>query len=57
VVPQNCLVVADSFDVISAAVAEGMKTIGIGWKIDLYNADYVLKKTEYLSLEVAEMLF
>ena len=57
VVPQNCLVVADSFDVISAAVAEGMKTIGIGWKIDLYNADYVLKKTEYLSLEIAEMLF
>lgn len=57
VVPRNCLVVADSFDVISGAAAAGIKTMGIGWKIDLYNADYVLKSTRYLTRERGDMLF
>lgn len=56
-VSQNCLVVADSFDVISEAAAAGMKTMGIGWKIDLYNADYVLKSTKYLTKDRGDMLF
>ena len=34
-----------------------MKTMGIGWKIDLYNADYVLKSTRYLTKERGEILF
>lgn len=57
VVPENCLVIEDAFAGIEAGSAAGMKTIGIGWKIDLYNADYVLKSTRYLTKERGEMLF
>jgi alpha,alpha-trehalose phosphorylase len=53
----NCLVIEDAFAGIQAGVAAGMKTLGIGWKIDLYNADYVLKSTRYLTRERAQMLF
>jgi alpha,alpha-trehalose phosphorylase len=57
VAPENCLVVEDAFAGIEAGAAAGMKTIGIGWKVDLYNADYVLKSTKYLTKERGEMLF
>lgn len=55
--PGNCLVVEDAFAGIEAGAAAGMKTMGIGWKIDLYNADYVLKSTRYLTKERGEILF
>lgn len=55
--PRDCAVVEDAFAGIEAALKAGMKTIGIGNKIDLYNADYVLPTTAYLNKEKLEMLF
>ncbi len=57
VAPENCLVVDDAFAGMEAGAAAGMKTMGIGWKVDLYNADYVLKSTKYLTKERGDMLF
>lgn len=55
--PSECVVIEDAFAGIEAASAAGMKSMGIGEKLNLHNADYVLKKTEHLSLERVRMLF
>jgi alpha,alpha-trehalose phosphorylase len=55
--PTECLVIEDAFEGIEAANAAGMKSIGIGEKLKLHNAGYVLHKTQHLSLERAKMLF
>jgi beta-phosphoglucomutase len=55
--PQDCLVVEDAFAGIEAAVRSDMKTMGIGQKLDLYNADYVLPNTSFLSLDKLNTLF
>ncbi len=55
--PSACVGVEDAFAGIQAAASAGMKTIGIGYKSDLYNADYVLSSTAYLTKDKLEMLF
>ena len=55
--PSECVVIEDAFAGIEAASAAGMKRLGIGEKLNLHNADYVLKKTDHLSLERVRMLF
>jgi beta-phosphoglucomutase len=55
--PVSCLVIEDAFAGIEAAVAAGMKSMGIGYKTSLYNADCALASTRYLTLERARMLY
>ncbi len=55
--PAECVVIEDAFAGVEAASAAGMKSIGIGDKLKLHNADYVLNKTLHLTLERVEMLF
>ena len=54
---RNCLVIEDAFVGVEGAAAAGMKTIGIGYKLDLYNADYVMRTTAHLNVPRAKMLF
>ena len=54
---RNCLVVEDAFAGVEAAATAGMKTIGIGYKLDLYNADYVMRTPAHLNVARAKMLF
>jgi alpha,alpha-trehalose phosphorylase len=55
--PENCIVIEDAFAGVEAARAANMKSIGIGDKLQLHNADYVLRCTEHLSLERLMMVF
>ncbi|HBC87728.1 MAG TPA: beta-phosphoglucomutase [Lentisphaeria bacterium] len=55
--PENCVVVEDAQAGIAAAVNAGTKSMGIGYKIDLYEADTVLSSTRYLDLEKLRMLY
>ena len=54
---QNCVLVEDAFAGIVAGVAAETKTLGIGDKMLLHKADYVIPSTNYMSLETLEMLF
>lgn len=53
----DCVMVEDAQADIAAARAAGMKSMGIGYKMDLHEADYVLPSTRYLTLEKIKMLF
>jgi beta-phosphoglucomutase len=55
--PCDCVVVEDSFAGIEGAVNAGMKSIGIGCKLNLHNADYVLPNTTCLLLDKLKMVF
>lgn len=55
--PQESVLVEDAFAGIEAGIAAGTKTMGIGDKLMLHNADYVLCSTEYLCLKKLQMLF
>jgi len=55
--PGACVVVDTTFEGLQRAKDVGMKTIGIGQKTDLYNADYVLPDTKYLTMQKLELLF
>lgn len=55
--PKECVVVEDAFAGIQAAKQAGMKTLGIGHKLVLHNADYTLPSTQYLSLERIHLLY
>ena len=50
IAPENCVVVEDAFAGIEAARAAGMRSVGIGDKVQLHNADYVLDCTARLTL-------
>jgi len=53
----NCVVIEDAFAGIEAGNRGGMKTIGIGDKTILHNADYVLPSTKYLAVDKITMLY
>ncbi len=55
--PAETVFVSASLDRIAAAAAKGMKTMGIGRKIDFPTADYVLKHQKYVTRERLNMLF
>ena len=55
--PENCVVIEDAFAGIEAASKANMRSIGIGDKCKLYNADYALSKTEYLTFNHIWLLF
>jgi len=55
--PKNCIVIEDALAGIEAAVAAGMKCIGIGDGEILYKADDVLPSTEFISLEKILVLY
>ena len=55
--PKNCAVIEDAFAGIEGAKAAKMQGMGIGDRMQLYNADYVLVSTKYLTLEKVKMLF
>jgi alpha,alpha-trehalose phosphorylase len=55
--PADCVVVEDAQAGIAAAVNAGMKSLGIGYKMDLHEADTVLASTRYLNLEKIKMLY
>ena len=52
-----CVAIGSRAAELEAAAAAGIKCIGIGEKLLLHNADYVLKSTGYLTLERLQMLF
>ena len=54
---KSCVVVEDAFAGIEAAKNAGMKSVGIGDKCKLYNADYVLSSTSLLSLSTILHLY
>ena len=51
VTPQKCIVIEDAVAGIKAARSAGMKSIGIGDKDLLSEADYVFKSTEQINSE------
>ncbi len=53
----ECVIIEDAFAGIEAGKRAGMKTIGIGDKTILHNADYVLPKTKYLAIDKITMLY
>lgn len=55
--PANCVVIEDAFAGVQAARSAGMKSMGIGQKLTLHNADYVLPETKYLTLSKLKQLF
>lgn len=55
--PSECVVVEDSFSAIAAGVAVGAKTLGIGDKLLLYNSDYVLPSTKFVTIDQLKKLF
>jgi beta-phosphoglucomutase len=55
--PKYCVVVEDAFAGIESAKQAGMKTLGIGYKLILHNADYTLPSTKYLNLERIHLLY
>ncbi len=57
VAPESCVVVEAAAAGLEAAIAAGMRNIGIGDKTLLHRADYTLPSTRYLSLEKIQALF
>ena len=55
--PRDCVVIEDAFAGVEAARSAGMRSVGIGDKLDLHNADTVLRCTSHLSLARLEMVF
>ena len=55
--PKECVVIEDAFAGVQAGNKAGMKTLGIGHKLVLHNADYTLPSTQYLSLERIHLLY
>ena len=55
--PEECTVVEDAYAGIQAAVKAGMKSLGIGDRMLLHNADYVIPETKYINMEKIELLF
>ncbi|OGV55060.1 MAG: beta-phosphoglucomutase [Lentisphaerae bacterium GWF2_50_93] len=55
--PANCVVIEDAQAGVAAAVNAGMRSMGIGYKMDLHEADSVLSSTKYLDLEKLKMLY
>jgi len=55
--PHNCIVIEDAFAGIESAKKAGMKTVGIGDKKVLFNADTVLSSTQSLKLQYLETYF
>jgi beta-phosphoglucomutase len=54
---ESCVVIEDAAAGVKAAVSAGMKSIGIGDKTLLHQADYTLPSTRYLSLEKVRALY
>ncbi len=57
IAPENCVVIEDASAGIEAGRSARMRTIGVGDKLHLHNADYVVRCTEHLSLERLMMVF
>jgi beta-phosphoglucomutase len=55
--PESCVVIEDAAAGLKAAESAGMKSIGIGDKTLLHQADYTLPSTRYLSLEKVRALY
>lgn len=55
--PEFCVVIEDAAAGLKAAVSAGMRSIGIGDKTLLHQADYTLPSTRYLNLEKVRSLF
>jgi beta-phosphoglucomutase len=55
--PENCVVVEDAQAGIAAARAAGMRSLGVGYKLDLHEADYTVTETRFLGVEKLRMLF
>jgi len=55
--PESCVMVEDSFAGIEGAIKANMKSVGIGEKLVLHNADYVLRTTEHLTYDRLNILF
>lgn len=55
--PATCVVVEDAAAGVEAASLAGMKTMGIGDKMTLHQADYCVPSTRYLTLHALEDLF
>ncbi len=53
---ENCIVVEDALAGIQAAKKAGMTCIGIGDKEVLFEADYILKSTKELTIDLVEKL-
>ncbi len=54
---ESCVVIEDAAAGVKAAVSAGMKSVGIGDKTLLHQADYTLSSTRYLSLEIVRALY
>lgn len=54
---KSCVMIEDSFSGVEGAVNASMKTVGIGEKLTLHNADYVLRTTEHLTYDRLHILF
>jgi beta-phosphoglucomutase-like phosphatase (HAD superfamily) len=57
IAPESCIVIEDAAAGLEAAVAAGMRSIGIGDKTLLHRADYTLPSTQYLNLKKIRALF
>lgn len=55
--PENCVVIEDAFAGIQAALAAGMKSVGVGDKMLLHNADYALPETKLITFKTIKALF
>jgi alpha,alpha-trehalose phosphorylase len=55
--PESCGVIEDAAAGLEAAVAAGMRSIGIGDKTQLHQADYTLPSTLYLNIERVRALY
>ncbi|OHB54089.1 MAG: beta-phosphoglucomutase [Planctomycetes bacterium GWF2_42_9] len=55
--PCNCVLVEDAFAGIASGKNAGMRTVGIGDKTQLHNADHVLSSTRYLTYDILWRLF
>jgi beta-phosphoglucomutase len=56
-VPANCVVIEDSFAGIQAASVAGIKSVGVGDKMLLHNADYALPETKLITFKTIKALF
>ena len=57
IAPESCVVIEDAVAGLQAALAAGMRCIGIGDKTFLHHADYALPSTQYLNLEKVQFLY
>lgn len=54
---ESCVVIGKSFAGLNAALAAGMRCIGIGDKTLLHQADYTLPSTKYLNMDKVRSLY